>query len=73
MYSAKKQNLFVITLDVITSFQSMVLEYLNVNVNIHVTALGWDTLQSINNISPCQLMKLGHVETAWRRMKYALD
>jgi len=35
MYSAKKQNLFVIIFD--TSFQSMVLGY--ANVNIHITAL----------------------------------
>ena len=36
MYSAKKQNLFVTIIDVTTSFQNMVLEYVNVNVNIHV-------------------------------------
>jgi hypothetical protein len=39
MYLAKKQNLFVTILDVITSFQNTVLEYVNVNVNIHVTVL----------------------------------
>ena len=39
MYSTKKQNLFVTIFDVITSFQIMALEYVNVNANIHVTAL----------------------------------
>lgn len=38
MFSAKKQNIFVTTFDVITSFQNMVLEYVNVDVNIHVTS-----------------------------------
>jgi hypothetical protein len=39
MYSANKQNLFVTIFDVVTSFQNMALEYVNVNVNTHVTAL----------------------------------
>ena len=36
MYSAKKQNLFVTIIDVTTSFQNMVLEYVDVYIDIYV-------------------------------------